>query len=63
VLEGRGENFLRQTDEENNSGSEPSPQDWQEIVARLNQELHNPSEKKRLIFRTTLKMVKKSFNK
>lgn len=45
-MEGRGENFVKQTKEKDNSGPQPSPQDYQEVYRRFNEERENPSEKK-----------------
>ena len=63
VLEGRGENFIQQTNEKNNSGKEPSPKELQELYSRYSQELHNPSEKKEVNIQGNAENGKKVFRK
>lgn len=46
VLENRGESFVQQTDEKNNSGKKPDSKDLQKFYNLYDQELRHPSEKK-----------------
>ena len=48
ILENRGENFVQQINERDDNSEEPSPEVYQEIYSRVEQELRNPSERKEI---------------
>lgn len=61
VLEGRGENFVRQTDEKNDRIGEPDPKDMQKFYNLYHQELHHPSKKKEVNIQGSAKAGKEIF--
>ncbi|MCE8164121.1 MAG: hypothetical protein I3273_07515, partial [Candidatus Moeniiplasma glomeromycotorum] len=48
VLEGRGKDFVNQTDEKNDSGSKPKPQTYEEVYRLMERELNNPNKRKEI---------------
>ncbi|MCE8169696.1 MAG: hypothetical protein I3273_06300 [Candidatus Moeniiplasma glomeromycotorum] len=61
VLEGRGKEFVNQTDEKNDSGPESKPQDYEEAYRLMKKELNNPSERKEINIKGNAETGKKIF--